>query len=167
MAVSLDVGGGYVIHGNTDGSQPAAIVYIYTIKLFDYDANFDLSDIPAYEQDVYEIGKTKLIAPFNINAHRLVTLNPVAYYDKDTIGHAGKEIGFSLESVLISQEFRAQYSGEVHNPGWGLTVGALYFADNSGFITTTKPLTGFSQIVGIAKDSSTLLLNFKEAIILK
>jgi hypothetical protein len=108
-----------------------------------------------------------LIAGENINGHRAVIVGSdgLAYLaDSTDITHAGKVVGISTGAVTTGFEVNIQIAGKLTNPGWGLTPNSNYFFNSNGVLTATMP-TGFVQIVGVAQDSDTLIVNINLPII--
>lgn len=85
--------------------------------------------------------------------------------DNEDTSHAGRVKGLAVAAINAGADGLIQTSGEVINDDWDLEPGTIYYVGR-GEITALEPARGFSQVVGIAKDSVTLILALSEPIIL-
>lgn len=75
-------------------------------------------------------------------------------------------LGFTTASALLGEDVTVTIAGLHENAGWGLTPGAVYYAAANGGITAIPPVTGISQVVGVAIDANTLFVNINEPILM-
>jgi len=103
-----------------------------------------------------------------IGGHRLVVITDVGveYFQASDTEYANKQVGFSTGAAEADALVTILPEGELVNPGWGLTQGAVYYAANNGLITRTAPNTGICLSVGVAKDSNTLIIGFSQTMVL-
>lgn len=73
----------------------------------------------------------------------------------------GLTIGFTNQSGLLGEDINIITSGECAQMG-GLISGKQYYAFTDGLITDIPPTTGIFQPVGIAKNATTLIVNFQK-----
>lgn len=104
----------------------------------------------------------------NISSGNVVMLSGglIYKYDPTDENNYGKAIGIAKTAAITSGTVNVVLSGIVEVVGWGLTQDENYFAGLLGSITTTPPSTGLLNLVGIAKDSNTLIIDIDEPIIL-
>lgn len=69
-------------------------------------------------------------------------------------------IGITLESKVENSPIQVAQFGVISNLS-GLLLGNAYFFDSYGQLTTSIPSIGFTQVVGIAKSSTQLLLDIQ------
>ncbi len=109
---------------------------------------------------------TTLIAGVDIDAQSLVYLNPngkIYPNDPSDFSTYQRALGFVKYAVAKGMIGRVLIEGEFAYTA--LTTGAIYYADSDGSITTTVPTSGISQVIGIAKSSSVLIVDIKQPII--
>ena len=78
-------------------------------------------------------------------------------------------IGFTTMDVLKNNTVRVLIIGLFTNVNWSLTSGNIYYASQSGGITSTIPVNpplAISQMIGTATSSTTLLVDIKQPNIL-
>lgn len=75
-------------------------------------------------------------------------------------------VGFATTSVNTNQSLRVFVSGTLSIPTWSLTTGNIYYAGPNGTITSTIPGSGISQMIGVAVNPATLLVEIKHPTIL-
>lgn len=82
-----------------------------------------------------------------------------AYQDGSINGAEHRCIGFVTDTNEVTTQ------GEIENASWSLTPGDRYFLNNSpGEITNTPSSTGWLVPVGIAKTTTTLIIELKSSI---
>ncbi len=104
-----------------------------------------------------------------VNSFQLVYID-----DNDTVraanalnpSHYGRIIGFVLSGGNPGDEVVLKTGGKLENPLWNLTPGAVYFAGEGGEITTNIPATGFYMKIGRALNSTTLIIDLGESILI-
>jgi hypothetical protein len=89
-------------------------------------------------------------------------------YDASSPSTYAKNVGVSLQSGVTGDTVTVVYSGEAYVSGFGLTPEDVYYADptNPGKLTTTPVGPGVLQLMGVAKDSDTLIVDIKQPVIL-
>jgi hypothetical protein len=78
-------------------------------------------------------------------------------------------IGFTTMDVLKNNTVRVLIMGLFTNVNWSLTSGNIYYASQSGAISSTIPVNpplAISQMIGTATSSTTLLVDIKQPNIL-
>ena len=83
--------------------------------------------------------------------------NPSAYMNK--------VIGISNAAISSGNIGKVVTSGEVSYSGWNWTRGSQIFLNGTS-LSTTAPSTGFSQMIGTAKDSTTIVIEISQPILL-
>lgn len=110
---------------------------------------------------------TTYTASGNISSFNLVMAtgaNTVAKNDPTDTANYDLCVGVAKTSALTGETVQVVTSGEVDQAGWGLTPAAIYFAGPNGTITTSPPVSGLLQRVGVAKDPDTLILDLDDPI---
>jgi len=109
-----------------------------------------------------------VIAGEGINGDSLVMVKDNLAYKNDISdeGNAYFCVGFAINSALIGQNVAITQIGEQISAGWGLLPNSVYYAGVNGGITTTPPITGISQVVGIPKDSDTMIVEINEPVLM-
>jgi hypothetical protein len=99
-------------------------------------------------------------------AYRVVMLynDEIRPANGENATHAGYVTGMALQTALEGVQCKVQTSGEITNPAWSLTPGAIYFVALGGTISATPPVVGFVQKIGLAKNATTLVISLGEAI---
>lgn len=113
-------------------------------------------------QSIYTAGQ-------NLSSGNLLMLGDDArVYKNDPTDEAnyGRAIGFAKMAVVTGEDEEVITEGVYVEGGFGLTPGAVYYAGLNGSITATPPEAGMSQVVGVAKDADTLVIEIQEPIIL-
>lgn len=100
------------------------------------------------------------------------TVMPVAgkvdRYDASNTASYGVNVGVSLQGGIAGDTVTVVYSGEAYVSGYGLVADLAHYADisNPGKLTTTPVGPGILQLIGVAKDSNTLIVDIKQPVIL-
>lgn len=104
----------------------------------------------------------------NISSSNVIMLvGGLAYkYQPSDQANYGKAIGIARQAGLTGATIPVVLSGEVNVPGWGLTQDENYYAQDNGASSTSAPSSGLLNLIGIAKDSNTLIIDIDEPIIL-
>lgn len=99
----------------------------------------------------------------DIGGGKVVMLNSSKVYnfDPSNTGNYAKSIGITNASVTNGNPVDVVLHGECNQLG-GLIAGSSYFADINGGLTTSAPLTGISQIIGVAKNSITIVVELQK-----
>ncbi len=79
--------------------------------------------------------------------------------------HAGKVIGLANSTQAEGMPVIIQLAGEIENLAWHLVAGEVYYLVSGGEISSTPPDTGFVQRIGVAKNSTILVINLGEPVL--
>lgn len=102
-----------------------------------------------------------------VNGFQVVFLGPdgmVYPADGENPTHAGLVVGMASAAIAEGENGLIQMAGEIENPAWALVPGATYYLGAAGTMSTTPPESGFWQRIGVAKNSTTLVLKLSEPI---
>ncbi len=104
----------------------------------------------------------------NISSGNVVMLTggQVFKYDPTNELNYGKAIGIAKTAALTGATVNVVLSGSITVAGWGLTQDEIYYATGAGAVSTSPPGSGLIGMIGIAKDSSTMIIDIDEPIIL-
>lgn len=86
-------------------------------------------------------------------------------YDPADISNYGKCIGVANHATLEGELCAVILEGECNQMG-GLTAGESYYAAASGGLTLTPPVTNLQQVIGLAKDATTIIVHINEPVII-
>ena len=76
-------------------------------------------------------------------------------------------VGIAVNAASQGASLSVALSGPLVIAGWGLTPGATYFAGPNGtLISDPAQAVGRVQIIGVAEDANTLIINIQQGIIL-
>ena len=118
-----------------------------------------------------EEAREHYISATSLLAHKMVTLNSdnkLIYADKDTLAHANRVIGMTLEAVDADHPCRIEFlHGEVTELSWNFDTTLPVYLGNNGATTQVIPTTGFIQIIGFPGETNILCLIHNPAIILE
>ena len=107
-----------------------------------------------------------------ISGHRVVTLDSghnAIYASNDTLAHANKLLGVTLNAALASDPVNVQRLGELTEPSWNWTPDLPVYLGKNGHLTQTPPSAAdsvFSVVVGFPVTSTTLFVSIGNPIIL-
>jgi hypothetical protein len=104
------------------------------------------------------------VAPINLGGGRVVT-GAFGYADSSDLSTTAKAIGFTVGAVSAGQVVSIILSGE-STGFFGLTPNGIIYLSTNGTITQTPPSIGYIQKLGVALDSTTILINIQEPIVL-
>lgn len=109
-----------------------------------------------------------VIAGEIINGDSLVMVKDNLAYKNDPSdeGNAYFCVGFAINAAVEGQNVAITQIGEQESAGWGLLANTVYYAAANGGITTTPPVSGISQAVGIPKDSNTMVVSINEPVLM-
>lgn len=85
--------------------------------------------------------------------------------DSSSLASVGRVAGINLSAVGAGETMNVTNVGEVTNLGWAWTAGDVVFL-NGTVLSTTVPGTGFIQRIGTARNSTTLIVELGEPILL-
>jgi hypothetical protein len=111
-------------------------------------------------------GQESYAAAQAISAGRVVTVvsNIADYFD--TSGNL-EPAGIAKNAAAQGDTVQVALNGPVTMAGWGLTPGAVYYAGANGtLISDPTQAVGRVQIIGVAEDANTLIVNIQQGIIL-
>lgn len=77
----------------------------------------------------------------------------------------GKVLGITQDTFGIGLEATVVFNGEIINNLWSWAPGSIVFLNGTS-LSTTPPLSGFSQKLGIVKNPNTILVELGEPIML-
>lgn len=109
--------------------------------------------------DIAEINATE-----NISALSLVTASGKTA-NSATVGHFNHVVGMTMDPVLNGFIATCVVEGEVTDPSWSWTANLKLFL-NGTTISTTPASSGFSQLVGLTRNSNTIFLRLDVPILL-
>lgn len=105
-----------------------------------------------------------------LSGHKAVTFNATGgliYADKDTPVHGCKVAGITTHAAEMFQFCRVLRHGEITEPSWFWDVNLPVFVGNSGELTQTPPVTGFSVIIGFPIRTDTLSVRIQTTVYLE
>jgi len=79
--------------------------------------------------------------------------------DNTNSTHVGAVVGVSLTGALLGGSITIAPFSEVANGAWSWANNNLVFFDNTGTLTQTKPVTGFSQTIGSPLSATKLFVS--------
>ena len=85
--------------------------------------------------------------------------------NSSTVTHRNRIVGLALTDINAGFSGAVRIAGEVFNPSWSWTTGDRIFL-NGAALSTTPPSSGFVQLIATAKDTFTLILEIKQAVLL-
>lgn len=106
-----------------------------------------------------------IIAGEDVGGHKAIAMiDGLAYLaDKDSPLHFNKVVGMSANAALAGDSVTIKKGTKIILNGWGLVPDSVYFLGNNGNISVST-YDGIFQIIGIAKDASTLLIQLSNPI---
>ena len=104
----------------------------------------------------------------NISAYVLVVQADASVWAADSSDTAdiGKVVGITTESATATNSIKVQSIGIITNGGWSWTPNQKIYYTNTGTVTTTIPVTGFVQQIGVASSATTITLKLGVSIAL-
>lgn len=109
--------------------------------------------------------KNEFIANEDISIYKPVSFMGTLI-NTNNISHANKFFGISITSTLTGFTGNLISEGEITNPSWNWTQGDNIFLNGSDF-SNISTSSGFSQLIGQAKNTTTIVLDKKQAIIFR
>jgi hypothetical protein len=85
--------------------------------------------------------------------------------NSSTFAHFGKVIGIIIAAVNLGFSGDVTVIGEVQNLGWSWTAGDVIFL-NGNSLASSAPVSGFSQKIGTAKNSTTIVVELETPVLL-
>lgn len=89
----------------------------------------------------------------------------VGYVSSDSPALADTVLGITTGAAVYGEPIGVQYMGELQDSGWTWSPGPVYCGIN-GVITQTLPTSGFILALGTATNSTTIVINIKQPLIL-
>lgn len=89
----------------------------------------------------------------------------VGYVSSDDPLLANTVLGITTNAANYGEPIGVQYTGELQDSGWSWNAGPIYCGIN-GTLTQTIPTSGFILVLGTAINSTTILINIKQPLIL-
>lgn len=95
----------------------------------------------------------------NISGGKVVMLSggEAFNFDVSNTGNYAKAVGVSNQASSTGQSIEVVISGLCTQMG-GLTPGGVYFASTLGNLSLTAPVSGISQIIGVAQDATKIVV---------
>lgn len=140
-----------ITQGNGSGTNP-------TLFLRSDGAGRWVLDTPTSEDTA------DILATENIPAFSLVTANGKVA-DSSNFSHFGHVVGLSTVVVLNTFIDTVVVEGEVTNGLWSWTNNDKIFLNGTS-LSTTPPITGFSQFIAIARNNNTIFVRLQQPILL-
>ena len=82
------------------------------------------------------------------------------YFDPSDMDNYDKVIGMSMHASVLNDNINVMQEGVITIGG--LTADATYYTTSGGLITTTVPTSGILQKVGVALNTSDLIIEFSQ-----
>jgi hypothetical protein len=114
---------------------------------------------PPGSSEEIEIAATENIAAFVA----VIVTGKMA--NSSTLAHYGKVVGIARQATAKGFIIPIVISGTLTNPAWTWTAGNVIFLSGAG-LSTTSPVTGFTQSIGVAKNPTTIVIELGEPILL-
>lgn len=104
----------------------------------------------------------EIVAAEPITAYSVVTVDGYLA-DSADLSAFNRVLGVSNEAMATGFPVSVVQKGIVENPAWAWTTGDRIFL-NGGSLSTTPVSSGFSQLIGLAKDSQTIVVECEDPI---
>lgn len=103
-----------------------------------------------------------------LSGHRVLKITPngADYASSAVVSDAASVIGISVDAADTGQPIRVQTDGELSEPSWTWTVGQLIYNGVDGVLTQESTSSGYSLVVGVAIETTTILISMKQPIVL-
>lgn len=104
-----------------------------------------------------------------LSGHRVLRAaspDTVDYADSATVAQANSVVGLSTGAASAGAPVTVQYAGPLVEPSWNWTPNLPVFCGLLGALTQTAPTAGFSLVVGIAMDATSILVGVKQPTVL-
>lgn len=106
-----------------------------------------------------DLDTADIVATEDIPALKFVTAGGQVA-DSSNLAHFNHVVGISMEAVLSTFVATLATEGEVTDPSWNWTANQKLFL-NGTTLSTTPPTSGFSQYVGITRNSHTVFIRLQ------
>lgn len=100
-----------------------------------------------------------VVAAEDLAAYEFVTAVG-AKADSSNSAHFNKVVGMTTAAVLTGFVASLSTDGEVTNPAWTWSANASLFLNGTS-ISQTPPSSGFIQVVGVAVNATTMIIQIK------
>ena len=109
------------------------------------------------------------VALETLSALRLVALasGGVELVDPASIDSLTRMVGISTNASSVGSPITIKRSGMMSDPAWSWIPGQLLFCGPTGVLTTSIPTSIANRQVGVAVDTTTILINLSDLIILE
>lgn len=99
-------------------------------------------------------------AATTLAAHRAIRSGPtgVSHYSAVDASQFASYVGISLAAAMPGDVVKYQQAGSVDETSWNWIAGLPVYAAEDGELTQAEPVTGVSQVVGVAIAATTILL---------
>jgi predicted RecA/RadA family phage recombinase len=85
--------------------------------------------------------------------------------DSTNVAHWGRVIGLTLGAIAADSSGAIAKEGRVENPAWSWSTGDVLYLNGTS-LSTTAPSTGFSQVIGVALNATTVVIKLGVPILL-
>jgi hypothetical protein len=85
--------------------------------------------------------------------------------NSSSLTHIGKVIGVNPIAIANGFSGAVAVSGEVNNPAWVWVAGQVIFLNGSS-LSSVAPVSGFSQKIAVAKNSTTVVIELGDPVLL-
>lgn len=111
---------------------------------------------------------TYLKAARPLSGHRVLKITPdgADYASSAIIADAASVIGISVDAADAGQPIKIQTAGELSEPSWAWTVGQPVYNGVDGVLTQVGASAGYSLVVGVAIEATSILVAMKQPIVL-
>lgn len=85
--------------------------------------------------------------------------------DSSNLSHLNRVVGISTSAIDSGFSGQIREIGEIQNVGWSWIMGDVIYLNGTS-LSTIAPGSGFSQLIGTAKNSTTIIVELGETILL-
>jgi hypothetical protein len=111
--------------------------------------------------DITVFGISTYTAGENLSAYTVCVQADDKVYaaDSSDITHAQKVVGLATTSAITDADISVQSIGIITNIGWSWTPGDKIYYTDAGTVSTTLPIAGFVQQIGVASSATTITID--------
>ncbi len=109
-------------------------------------------------------GAVTLVASASLPAFVAVTITGDRA-DSSNTAHFGKVTGVTMAAIAIGFSGAVAVNSYLTNALWSWSAGSSIFLNGTA-LSMTPPSVGFSQVIGVAKSSDTLLVSLSDPVLL-
>ncbi len=112
-------------------------------------------------------GSLTLTAAIDLSGHRVVVATPsgATYAEPTNPAHADAVVGLTLGAALTGSPVTVQAAGEVTEPSWNWTAGAVLYVGDGGVLSASPPSAGWVQPFAVALAPTKIFLLQRHAIL--